>query len=281
MLKIFSNFWNKFKEYIVLVILILVSLFTLSNNNNSAVKNVRIIAFSSFAFFSNIISDITSSTLIKNKNKKLRKLNAELMLQVNLLRKYGIENQELKSLLSLKDTASYPLISASVVSKSLNTASNTFTLNSGKTDGVKPGMPVINDLGLIGIVYTVSDNYSIIKTLRNVELRITVKDERSRVNAILKWDGDDLILTNIPKTSDIKIGDRIVSSDISTIVPLPIPIGYIISINNKSTDIFNRVKIKSFADLTSVENVFIIKMIKSFQVNKMELNFFKKRNSAN
>ena len=281
MLKIFSSFWNKFKEYIILVILILVSLFTLSNNNNSAVKNVRIIAFSSFAFFSNIISDITSSTLIKNKNKKLRKLNAELMLQVNLLRKYGIENQELKSLLSLKDTASYPLISASVVSKSLNTASNTFTLNSGKTDGVKPGMPVINDLGLIGIVYTVSDNYSIIKTLRNVELRITVKDERSRVNAILKWDGDDLILTNIPKTSDIKIGDRIVSSDISTIVPLPIPIGYIISINNKSTDIFNRVKIKSFADLTSVENVFIIKMIKSFQVNKMELNFFKKRNSAN
>lgn len=281
MLKIFSSFWNKFKEYIVLVILILVSLFTLSNNNNSAVKNVRIIAFSSFAFFSNIISDITSSTLIKNKNKKLRKLNAELMLQVNLLRKYGIENQELKSLLSLKDTASYPLISASVVSKSLNTASNTFTLNSGKTEGVKPGMPVINDLGLIGIVYTVSDNYSIIKTLRNVELRITVKDERSRVNAILKWDGDDLILTNIPKTSDIKIGDRIVSSDISTIVPLPIPIGYIISINNKSTDIFNRVKIKSFADLTSVENVFIIKMIKSFQVNKLELNFFKKRNSAN
>lgn len=281
MLKIFSSFWNKFKEYIVLVILILVSLFTLSNNNNSAVKNVRIIAFSSFAFFSNIISDITSSTLIKNKNKKLRKLNAELMLQVNLLRKYGIENQELKNLLSLKDTASYPLISASVVSKSLNTASNTFTLNSGKTDGVKPGMPVINDLGLIGIVYTVSDNYSIIKTLRNVELRITVKDERSRVNAILKWDGDDLILTNIPKTSDIKIGDRIVSSDISTIVPLPIPIGYIISINNKSTDIFNRVKIKSFADLTSVENVFIIKMIKSFQVNKLELNFFKKRNSAN
>lgn len=281
MLKIFSNFWNKFKEYIVLVILILVSLFTLSNNNNSAVKNVKTIAFSSIAFFSNFISGITSSTLIKNKNKKLRKLNAELMLQVNLLRKYGIENQELKNLLSLKDTASYPLISASVVSKSLNTASNTFILNSGKTDGVKPGMPVINDLGLIGIVYTVSDNYSMIRTLRNVDLRITVKDERSRVNAILKWDGDDLILSNIPKTSDIKIGDRVVSSEISTIIPLPIPIGYIISINNKSTDIFNRVMIKSFADLTSVENVFIIKMVKSVQVNKLELNFFKKGNSAN
>lgn len=281
MLKIFSNFWYKFKEYIVLITLILVSLFALSNNNNASVKNVRTIAFSSFALFSNLISDVTSSTLIKNENAKLRRLNAELMLQVNLLRKYGIENQELKRLLSLKDTTSFPLISASVVSKSLNTASNTFTLNSGKTKGVKPGMPVINDLGFIGIVYAVSDNYSMIRTLRNVDLRIRVKDERSRVNAILKWDGDDLILTNIPKTSDIKIGDRIVSSELSTIVPLPIPIGYITSINNKSTDIFNRVRIKSFADLTSVENIFIIKMIKSVQINKLELNFFEKENSAN
>lgn len=276
MLKIFAIFWNKFKEYIVLVILIIASLFALSNNNNSAVKNVRTIAFSSFAVFSNIVSDITSSTSIKNENHKLRKMNAKLMLQVNLLREYGIENQELKRLLLLKDTTSFPLISASVVSKSLNTKSNTFTLNSGKKEGVKPGMPVVNDMGFIGVVYTVSDNYSIIRTLRNVDLHITVKDERSRVNAILAWDGDDLILTNIPKTSDIKIGDRIVSSDISTIVPLSLPLGYITSINNSSSDIFNRVKIKSFADLISVENVFIIKIVKSVQVKKLQLNFYNK-----
>jgi len=276
MLKIFAIFWNKFKEYIVLVILIIASLFALSNNNNSAVKNVRTIAFSSFAVFSNIVSDITSSTSIKNENHKLRKMNAKLMLQVNLLREYGIENQELKRLLLLKDTTSFPLISASVVSKSLNTKSNTFTLNSGKKEGVKPGMPVVNDMGFIGMVYTVSDNYSIIRTLRNVDLHITVKDERSRVNAILAWDGDDLILTNIPKTSDIKIGDRIVSSDISTIVPLSLPLGYITSINNSSSDIFNRVKIKSFADLISVENVFIIKIVKSVQVKKLQLNFYNK-----
>jgi len=281
MIKLFSNFWNKFKEYIVFVFLILVSLFALSNNNNAAVKNVRTIAFGSFALFSNIISNITSSTLIKNENEQLRKMNAELMLQVNLLRKYGIENHELKRLLALKDTSTLPLISASVVSKSLNTSSNTFTLNSGKSEGVKPGMPVINDLGLIGLVYTVSDDYSIIRTLRNVDLNITVKDERSRVNAILKWDGDDLILTNIPKTSDIKIGDRIVSSEFSTIVPIPIPIGYITAINNKTTDIFNVVKLKPFADLISVENVFIIKMVKSVQINNLELNFYKKENNGN
>ncbi len=276
MLKIFSNFWNKFKEYIVFVILILTSLFALSNNKNNSVKNVRTIAFSSFAVISNIVSNITSSPSIKNENDKLRKINAELMLKVNLLRKYGIENQELKRLLSLKDTTSFPLISASVVSKSLNTKANTFTINAGKKEGIKPGMPVINDRGLVGIIYNVSDNYSILRTLRNVDLHITVKDERSRVNAILKWDGDDLILTNIPKTSDVKIGDRVVSSEISTIVPLSLPLGYVTYINNNSTDIFNNVKMKTFADLISVENVFVIKIVKSTQINKLELNFYNK-----
>jgi len=276
MLKQFSNFWNKFKEYIVLVILVIVSLFTLSINNNNSVKNVKTIAFSSFAFFSNIISNITTSTLIKNENVQLRKMNAELMLQINLLRQYGIENQELKRLLVLKDTTSLPLISASVVSKSFNTSTNTFTLNSGKNDGVIPGMPVINDFGFIGIVQNVSENFSIIRTLKNVDLHLTVKDERSRVNAILKWDGDNLILTNIPYTSDIKIGDRIVISEISTIVPISFPIGYIKSINYSSEDIFNKVILQPFADLTSIDNVFIIKMIQSSQVNGLELNYYKK-----
>jgi len=276
MLKQFSNFWYKFKEYIVLVVLVIVSLFTLSNNNNNSVKNVKTIAFSSFAFFSNIISNITTSALIKNENVQLRKMNAELMLQINLLRQYGIENQELKRLLVLKDTTSLPLISASVVSKSFNTSTNTFTLNSGENDGVIPGMPVINDFGFIGIVQNVSENFSIIRTLRNVDLHLTVKDERSRVNSILKWDGDNLILTNIPYTSDIKIGDRIVISELSTIVPVTFPIGYIKSIDYSSTDIFNKVILQPFADLTLIENVFIIKMIQSTQINNLELNFYKK-----
>jgi len=276
MLKQFSNFWNKFKEYIVLVILVLISLFTLSNNNSNSIKNVKTIAFSSFAFISNIISNITTSTIVKNENVQLRKMNAELMLQINLLRQYGIENQELKKLLSLKDTTSLPLIPASIVSKSFNTTTNTFTLNSGSNEGVKPGMPVINDFGFIGIVQNVSDNYSIIRTLKNVDLHVTVKDERSRVNAILKWDGNNLILTNIPFTSDIKIGDRIVVSELSTIVPISLPIGYIKSVEYSTTDIFNKVILEPFTDLTTIENVFIIKMLQSTEIKNLELNFYKK-----
>ena len=92
---------------------------------------------------------------------------------------------------------------------------NSITLNVGKQDGVLPGMPVLNDQGFIGIVHVLSDNFSIARTLNNVDLKLTVMDERSRINGIMKWTGKELTIINIPITFDVKVGDRIVTSVIS------------------------------------------------------------------
>ena len=78
-------------------------------------------------------------------------------------------------------------------------------------------MPVINDQGLMGIIYSTSDDFSIARTLRNRDLKLTVKDERSRIDGIMKWNGEDLVMVDIPKTYDIKPGDRIITSELSSI----------------------------------------------------------------
>lgn len=280
MIRFFLSIWENFKEYIILVVLLVASLFTLSLNKTPAVKNVRSIAFGSFAIVTSVVSDITNVTKIKGENERLRKINAELMLQVNKLREFGIQNSELKGLLNLKDTTSIPLIAASIVSKSVTTSLSTIILNVGKIDGVRPGMPVVNDLGLIGIVYDISDEYSIVRTLKNIDIKIAVKDERSRLDGIMKWNGDNLVIINVPKTFDIKPGDRIITSDISSIVPLPLPVGVAKDLTNVSTGIFNEVTVIPFVDFSRVEHVFVIKLVESVEKNNLELNFYKRQNNA-
>lgn len=277
MIRFFSIIWKNFKEYIVLVILIITSLYIISINQSPAIKNVRAIAFGSFATVTSIVSNLTNITKIKTENGRLREKNAELMLQVNQLREYGIENTELKELLSLKDTTKYPLIPASVVSKSLNVSQSTITLNVGSTDSVQPGMPVINDQGFLGIIVDISKSYSIVRTLKNIDLKIAVKDERSRINGIMKWNGDELVIINVPKTFDVQAGDRIITSELSSIVPLPLPIGIATGLTKASTGIFNEVKVKPFVDFNRVEHVFVIKMVESLEKNNLELNFFKRK----
>ena len=199
MIRFFSNVWDSFKEYFILIILIIIGLVLISLNQKPAVKSVRAVAFGTFASISSLVSDVVNIGQLKSENLRLRERNAELMLQMNKLREYGIVNEELKGLVKLKDTTKYPLISVKIVSKSLSTSQNTITILGGSSDGIKPGMPVINDQGLIGIIYSTSADYSIARTLKNMDLKLTVKDERSRLDAIMKWNGEDLVMINVPK----------------------------------------------------------------------------------
>lgn len=276
MIRFFSSVWENFKEYIVLVILLIISLVTMSINQKPAARKIRSIAFGSFAAFTSVISDVVNIGGLKSENASLRKLNAELMLQVNELRKYGIENAELKGLLGLKDTTKLPLIAGTVVSKSLSRSQGTFTLNIGSRQGVKPGMPVIDDLGLVGIVNSTSGDFSIVRTLKNLDLKLTVQDERSQVQGIMKWNGTDLVMIDIPKTYDIEPGDRIETSQLSSIVNIPIPVGTVIGLSKVETGIFNEVRIYPFVDFIKTEHIFVIAIVESKIEDGEQLNFYKR-----
>lgn len=277
MIRFFSSAWEKFKEYIVLVVLIIISLILLSQNNSQGIQKVRAVAFGSFATVTSIFSDIFNISNLKNENEELRRTNAEIMLQLSKLRESAIVNEDLKGLLAFKDSTNYPLISASIISKSLSRSQGTVTLNVGKSSNVKTGMPVVTDKGIAGIVYSVSDNYSIARTLNNVDLSLTVKCERTRENAVMKWIGDRLVMINVPKTYGLKKGDRVVTSEISSIVPVPIPVGVVAEIGNLEMGIFNEVTIKPFVDFQKVENVFVLGLVKDKEIDDIQFNFLNKR----
>ena len=273
MIKFFISVWENFKEYVVLLILLIASLILLSQNNTQGVQRVRSIAFGTFATVTSVFTDLFNIKSLKNENEVLRRTNAELMLRLSRLREYGIVNEDLKGLLALKDSSDFPLIPATIVSKSLTKSQGTITINAGKNQGAKVGMPVITDKGLLGVIYNTSDNYSIARTLNNIDLRITVKSERSRENAVMKWNGDWLVMVNIPKTYDLKKGDRIVTSEMSSIIPFPLPVGVVYEIDKVEEGIFNEVKIRPFVDFQKVENLFVLGIVKSKEIDNIEFNF--------
>jgi rod shape-determining protein MreC len=274
MFKLLSYVWDNFKEYVVLVILVIVSFVLLTQNNNPQVQKVRAVAFGSFAAITTIVYDLFNTTQIKRENEELRRVNSELMLQVSALREQGILNSKLKELAGFKDTSTLPLIPATVVSRTLSQTQNTITINKGFNNGLKPGMPVMNHLGLVGVINSTSDGFAIARTLKNINLKLTVKNERSRIDGIMIWDGDNLVIINVPKTFDFETGDRIVTSEISSIIPIPIPVGVVSEIISEKTGLLNRIKLTPFVDVLSVEHVFILQLVQSVQKNELELNFY-------
>jgi rod shape-determining protein MreC len=162
-----------------------------------------------------------------------------------------------------------------VVSRTLSQTQNTITINKGINNDVKPGMPVMNHLGIVGIIHSTSEDFAIARTLKNIDLKMTVKNERSRIDGILIWDGDKLVVIDVPKTFDFEIGDRIVTSEISSIIPIPIPVGVVSEIIPERTGLLNRISVTPFVDVLSVEHVFILQLVQSIQKEELELNFYK------
>ena len=277
MFKLILYVWNQFREYLVLILLVIISLSLLTQNNNPQVQKVRALAFGSFASVTAIFYDLFNITQLKKENLALRELNAELMLQMSILREQGILNSELKGMLAMKDTISLPLMPANIVSKSLSITQNTITINAGINRGIKPGMPVISYRGLVGIAQSCSENFSIIRTIKNVDLKLTVKNEKNRLNGIMKWDGEKLLIVDVPRTFDFDIGDRIVTSDISSIIPVPIPVGVVSKIEEDKSGLLNLIQINPFEEVLSVETVFVLMQVENVEKNNLELNFYNKQ----
>ncbi|MCW8804940.1 MAG: rod shape-determining protein MreC [Ignavibacteriaceae bacterium] len=274
MFKLLSYVWDNFKEYLVLILLVVLSLTLLTQNNNPQIQKVRAVAFGSFASVSSVFYDLFNITQLKNENAILRLTNAELMIQISMLREQGILNRELKGMLGFKDTTSLSFFPATIVSKSLSVTQNTITINAGQKDGIKPGMPVLSYRGFVGIIQSCSESFSIARTLKNVDLKFTVKNEKNRLNGIMKWDGEKLMIVDVPRTYDFDVGDRIITSEVSSIIPVPIPVGLVSKIEEDKTGLMHLIQVTPFEEVLSVENVFILLMVENEEKNNLELNFY-------
>lgn len=276
MIKFTQKIIYQFKEYFILLLLVLISLLFISNSENPKAKRIQAFALANFAVVQNLTSSFVSIFVKDESIEELKKQNALIMLELEKSRKAEKENQELRSLLGLKDTSKYSLIAANVVSKLVNKFHGNFIIDRGLEHGLVKGMPVINSAGLVGILMDVEKNYSVVRTLYNTSLNVAVTIPRTNVNGVLNFNGRDLIIKNIPTTYDVKVGDVIQTSEFSTAFPPAIPIGTIEKKELNMLGLLHSLYVKPFSDINTSSFLFVVKVVPSKQINNLEMNLIKK-----
>lgn len=267
--------FNKLKEYIVLALLLLISLVLLPQNKNTEVKKIRSYAFATFAILTDISSSIGDIFKSSAELEEQRKINAELMLKLNRVREYALENKKLKELLGYKEEASSKLFPSTIVAKNFSNIQGNYIINAGISDSVYKSMPVITNDGLVGIVTDAEENFSLVRTLHNTSFRISGTIQRSNINGVIFWNGQNLVMHNIPTTADIDKGDRVVTSVLSSILPPSIPVGLVVKKESNISGILSNVIIRPFVDVLTVKNIFVLQEVKSKQIDSLELNLLK------
>ena len=163
----------------------------------------------------------------------LRKsLNQELNIKLNQLEK---DNLRLRQLLGLQNFSADNKLNSSVILRNTDSWWKKIILNKGSQNGVRTGDVVTGPGGLIGIIENTSRLTSSVQLLTAPNSKVGVWNERANLHGLLVGIGrKNPKLIFYSKNVDIKIGDYILSSPASTILPPNIPIGIIQSIDNES-----------------------------------------------
>ncbi len=272
MRKYLKKIFEEYRRYFVLLFFLFVSLAFLPMNRGEKLRNIKRYAFGSFAYLTYVENQIAELFTNAEEIERLQKQNARLMLENNLLREYALENSELKRMLEFRDTTELPLLPAKVISKLVSSIQGNLIIDRGENDGVKAAMPVITPEGLVGIVVRTAADFSVVRTLQNTNFKLAVEIQRNRFKGIMGWDGKNLFIKNVPTSANIKAGDRVVTSDFSTLLPPRISIGITLKPEKTVSGLLSNVLVKPFVDFTSVKNLFVVKVLQNPELNKVKLN---------
>jgi len=164
----------------------------------------------------------------------------------------------------------YQFISAKVINSSTNKLLNYITLNKGAIDGIRIDMGVISDEGVVGIVKTVSNRFSVVIPILNPKIEISCKFKRSNYSGGLLWSGEDYRyanLTDIARHVQLALGDTIITSGLTSAFPEGIPVGAIEDFKIKESDAYYRIKVKLAVNFRTLSHVKVINYL-NFQQQK-------------
>lgn len=266
------NYWLLF---FILEVASFVLLFKYNNYHHSLFLNSSNVVSGSIY---QIYGKVNSYFDLEEKNKQLMEHNILLETKVAQLL---YEKQKWESAQLVDDSVKikqpyevgYDIIDARVVKNSINMADNYITINKGTADGLTEDSGVVGNIGIVGIVYTVSKHYSLVLSLLNTKSNISCKISGKNYFGQLKWEKRDsrfAYLKDLPMHADISVGDTIVTSGYSTVFPEGVMVGVVDEYNPSKDGLSYIIKVKLAENLGKISDVKIITRKDREEINNLD-----------
>lgn len=197
-------------------------------------------------------------------NEELTLRNFYLERQVNQLARLYAERSGDSAYVQRSETEllkQYSLVSAKVVSNTLDRADNLITIDKGRADGVDRDMGVVCGNGVVGVVYLTSSHYSVVMPVLNTSSRISCSIRNRDYFGYLRWYGGDPMtayVEDIPRHAHFKRGDWVETSGYSAIFPPGVMVGSIEQVYNSRDGLSYRLKVRLTTDFGNLRDICVI-----------------------
>jgi len=202
---------------------------------------------------------LTRSTLLEE-NARLRGESLLLRGQVQQMAALRAQNIRLRALLNSTALLQDDVLVAELIGIAPDPARHQVVLNKGARDGVFLGQPLLDAAGLMGQVVEAGAHVSRVLLITDATHAIPVQVNRNGVRAIAEGIGrlDSLELRHVAATTDIKVGDLLVTSGLGQRFPAGYPVAVVEEVIRDPGQAFALVRAAPSAALNRSRHVLLV-----------------------
>lgn len=193
-------------------------------------------------------------------NEELRKETLILKAKVAKMAALSAENARLRQLLNSSAHLEDSVLIAELIAVASDPLRHVVVVNKGKDAGVYVGQAVIDAHGLVGQVIEVSTYFSRVMLITDSTHAVPVQVNRNGVRTIADGSGmiDELQLNHVAASTDIKVGDLLVTSGMGGTFPSGYPVAVVTEVGEDPGQAFVKVKARPTARLDQSRHLLLI-----------------------
>ncbi|RZQ56105.1 rod shape-determining protein MreC [Pseudidiomarina tainanensis] len=202
----------------------------------------------------------TTRTTLREENKALKQELQELQMAVQRLNFLENENDRLRQLLGSDIRQASRRMAAEVVAVATDPFSHQVVINKGSANGVYEGQPVLDNRGILGQVMSVGRGTARVLLISDQSHALSLRAERNDIRVLARGTGDlqRLELMYIPHSSELEVGDKLMSSGLGGVYPEGYPVAEITEIDRDERLQYARVSARPFAQLDRIRTVLLL-----------------------
>src|SRR4030066_354436 len=207
-----------------------------------------------------LITQPEDVTTLRQKNAQLEAENSSLQVQIIELQQQVTEAQLLSTLVDYERRhVENQYIAAAVIARDISPFMHYVIIDRGSDDGLRKGMPVITQQGLVGSIAAVTAGAARVQLISARGASINVLLQQSDEEAVLKGQiTGEIGLDMISQNATVQPGELVVTSGLGGKYPANIVIGQVVTIRSEAYSLFQSASVQPAVDFSQLEIVLII-----------------------
>ena len=208
---------------------------------------------------------------LRTRNIQLENEVAQLQSQIISLQQQISDSQGLEELLGYASKSpQYQPMAASVIGRDPSPFLHYIIIDQGSDSGVRQGMPVITQAGLVGRIDSVTAGAARVQLITDPGAIVNVQLQSQKIDAQLVGSlTGELNSEMVPQDVPLQTGDVILTSGLGGSFPTDILVGQVISIRKLENDLFQSATVQSIVDFSQLQAVLIIKNFQPVDISPL------------